>query len=149
MKSMTHQVPIFLTCLLLLFVFSPPVSSFGEVKIADKELVERQADFERFAQDKVQQLNRNHMLAPSRMKVIKQSDGTFHALFHKIDETSISAKVKRSKSKQIPFVGVIYYKENVFEMSSPTRESLHEDAFSVVKIIPNRHIFSYSQGAWK
>ena len=114
----------------------------------DKILAEKHADFENFAHSKVKQLNRNHKFARSRMQVTKQSDGTYLARYHKIDDSSLKVKVMRSKSKTIPYVGIISYKEQVLESSAKAPEDFDKNQFAVVKIIPNRHIFSYKKGTW-
>jgi len=134
-----------ISCLVILL---SQVAIAGDSKSSDKELLEKQSGFERFAVLKLQQLNRNQKYAPSRMEVIKQPDGTYLARYHVIDESSMSVQVRRSKSKNIPYVGILSYRENVYEMSAQSRDSFDQDAFKVVEIIPNRHIFSYKQGQW-
>lgn len=114
----------------------------------DKKLAEKHADFENFAHSKVEQLNRNHKLSRSRMQITKQADGTYLARYHQIDDASLKVKVMRSKSNTIPYVGIISYKEQVFESSAKKPEDFDKNHFAVVKIIPNRHIFSYNKGTW-
>ncbi|MGK2907862.1 MAG: hypothetical protein ACSLFH_16185, partial [Desulfuromonadales bacterium] len=60
----------------------------------------------------------------------------------------LSVKVRRSQSKSIPFVGVISYTEQVFESSAGAPEQFDKNSFALVEVIPNRHIFSYRNGAW-
>lgn len=114
----------------------------------DKKLAEKHADFENFAHSKVEQLNRNHKFSRSRMLVTKQADGTYLARYHQIDDSSLKVKVMRSKSNTIPFVGIISYKEQILESSAATPKAFNDSQFAVVKIIPNRHIFSYNKGNW-
>jgi hypothetical protein len=109
----------------------------------------KRLEFEVFAKTKVKQLNRNHKFSRTRMEVTKKSDGTYSARYHQIDDSTMSVKVRRSKSGTIPYVGVITYKEQVFESSARTQEELGQGSFAVVKVIPNRHIFSYQKGVWK
>ena len=82
------------------------------------------------------------------MLIKKQADGTYLARYHKIDDASLKVKVMRSKSNSIPYVGIISYKEQVLESSAGTPEEFDKNQFAVVKIIPNRHIFSYQKGNW-
>ena len=138
-----------LICFVFLAVVAFCTSSFAiENSDKDQDLVARQAGFKRFAEMKVEQLNRNHRLAPSRMQVLKQNDGTYLARYHKIDAASMNAKVRRSSSQQVPYVGILSYQENVYEMSASNPEAFVESDFAVVKVIPNRHIFSYQKGNW-
>ena len=149
-----------------LFIFALPVVaagttptkiSFADVDPADAQIkvLETQAlalkhlDFEIFAKSKVQQLNRNHRLSRPRMEVTKRSDGKYQARYHQIDGSSMSVKVRRSQSGSIPYVGIISYKEQVFESIANSVEQLKQGSFAVVQVIPNRHIFSYSKGVWK
>ena len=114
----------------------------------DRDLASKYSDFEEFAKAKVKQLNRNHRFCRSRMKITKQADGTYRARYHQIDDSTLSVKVRRSKSSSIPYVGVLSYREQVFESSARTPEQFDQSSFAVVEVIPNRHIFSYRKGAW-
>lgn len=114
----------------------------------DEQLATRLVDFERFAQRKIQEFNRNHKLSRSRMQINKQPDGLFRAVFHQIDSSSLAYKVSRSQSKGIPYVGVLSYQEHVFEGFGATPDACRKGNFSPVAVIPNRHIFSYRNGAW-
>lgn len=109
----------------------------------------KRLDFEVFAKEKIQQLNRNHLFSRERMKITRLSDGTYRARYHQIDDSTLKVKVRRSKSSSIPYVGILSYREQVLESSAKTAEQLDENSFAVVEVIPNRHIFSYSKGAWK
>jgi len=149
-----------------IFVFALPVVasgtattqiSFADIDPADaqKKVLETQAlalkrlDFELFAKSKVQQLNRNHRFSRPRMEVTKRSDGKYRARYHQIDDSSMSVKVRRSQSGSIPYVGIISYREQIFESIANSVEQLNQGSFAVVQVIPNRHIFSYSKGVWK
>ena len=138
---------VFFFCLPMIFTDSVSAST-QESANQDKKLAEKYADFENFAHSKVKQLNRNHKFSRSRMQVTKQADGTYLARYHQIDDSSLKVKVMRSKSNSIPFVGIISYKEQVMESSARAPEEFEKKQFAVVKIIPNRHIFSYNKGAW-
>jgi len=124
------------------------LASTQKATASDKKLAEKYDDFETFAHSKVKQLNRNHKFSRSRMLITKQSDGTYTARYHKIDDSSLKVKVMRSKSNSIPFVGIISYREQILESSAVAPEEFDENQFAVVKIIPNRHIFSYKKGTW-
>ena len=114
----------------------------------DEQLATRLVDFERFAQRKIEEFNRNHKLSRSRMQINKQPDGLFRAVFHQIDNSSLAYKVSRSQSKSIPYVGVLSYQEHVFEGFGATPDECRKGQFNPVAVIPNRHIFSYKNGAW-
>jgi hypothetical protein len=114
----------------------------------DQELDSKNTDFENFAKWKVRQLNSNHRFSRSRMEIVKQADGTYRARFHEIDASTLSVKVRRSQSRSIPFVGVLSYREQVYESSASTPDHFDKESFAVVEVIPNRHIFSYQKGRW-
>ncbi len=120
-----------------------------EKVLKNQALALKRLDFEVFAKEKVKQLNRNHRFSRSRMEVTKVADGKYRARYHKIDDSSMSVKVRSSQSRTIPYVGIISYKEQIFESFAKSREQLGKGDFQVVQIIPNRHIFSYQKGAWK
>jgi hypothetical protein len=111
-------------------------------------LFEKAADFELFAKAKVQQLNRNHRYSRTRMEVTKLSNGLYRGRYHEIDNSTLSVKVRRSQSSSIPYVGILSYREQVFESSASTPEELDRGSFAIVEVIPNRHIFSYQKGTW-
>ena len=148
MKTMSRKLSIILCVVsIAMMALAPPLFAV-EKGAKDQELVSREVSFKRFAELKLKQLNRNHRFAPSRMQVMKQKDGTYLARYHKIDSESMDAKVRRSASQQVPYVGILSYKENVYEMSARNPEAFVESDFAVVKVIPNRHIFSYRKGNW-
>ncbi len=126
-----------------------PVTSKNLPIYLDEDLASKHADFSKFAKTKVTALNRNHRLSRSRMQIIKQPDGSFLARFHTIDDTSMVCKVRRSKSKTIPFVGVLSFKERVFEAIAASPDDFRKAEFIPVAVIPNRHIFSYKKGRWQ
>lgn len=158
LKSSVVAIAIFIFALPVVAGGTTPTKvSFADIDPADsqKKVLETQAlalkrlDFELFAKSKVQQLNRNHRFSRPRMEVTKRSDGKYRARYHQIDDSTMSVKVRRSQSGSIPFVGILSYKEQVFESIANSVEQLNQGSFAVVQVIPNRHIFSYSKGAWK
>ena len=144
-----------ITLVAAILFFCLPMASLDNVSAStqkpattDKTLAEKYVDFENFAHSKVKQLNRNHKYSRSRMLVTKQADGTYLARYHHIDDASLTVKVMRSKSNSIPYVGIISYQEQVLESSAASPKAFSDSQFAVVKIIPNRHIFSYNKGTW-
>jgi len=115
----------------------------------DEDLASKHADFSSFAKSKVTTLNRNHRLSKTRMQIVKQPDGTYRARFHSIDDSSLVCKVRRSKSKSIPYVAILSYKEKVFEAIAESPKACRAAEFIPVAVIPNRHIFSYKKGKWQ
>ena len=115
----------------------------------DEQLDRCKSDFVRFAQGKLQEMNRNHRLSRARMQINKTPDGSYRAVYHQIDDASMACEVSRSQSKSIPFVAVLSYKEQVYTASCSTPEACRQEQFAAVGVIPNRHIFSYSNGSWK
>lgn len=147
MKSL---VQVF-TVVVIVFLFALPAASSdapANGMSSDNELMVRLAEFENFARTKVKQLDRNHINSRSHMKVTRLSDGTYRARYHKIDDTTMKVKVRRSQSSSAPYVGIITYKEQVLESSARAPEEFEPAMFAVVEIIPNRHIFSFRKGTW-
>lgn len=147
MKSLVQV----LTVMIIVFLFAMPAVSSGEVTSsppADNELLARLAEFETFARSKVRQLNQNHKNSQSHMKITQQKDGTYRARYHKIDNSTMKVKVRRSQSDSAPYVGIISYREQIFESSARAPEEFENDMFAVVEVIPNRHIFSFRKGVW-
>jgi len=147
MKSLVQV----LTVTIIVLLFAMPAVSSGVATTsppADNELLVRLAEFETFAKSKVQQLNQNHKNSQSHMKITQQKDGTYRARYHKIDNSTMKVKVRRSQSDSAPYVGIISYREQIFESSASAPEEFENDMFAVVKVIPNRHIFSFRKGVW-
>lgn len=147
MKSLVQV----LTVTIIVFLFAMPAVSSGVVASrpsADNELMVRLAEFETFARSKVRQLNQNHKNSQSHMKITLQKDGTYRARYHKIDDSTMKVKVRRSQSNASPYVGIISYREQIFESSASAPEGFENDMFAVVEVIPNRHIFSFRKGVW-
>ena len=147
MKSLVQVI----TVTIIVFLFALPVMSSGGVTNsppADNELLVRLAEFETFARSKVRQLNQNHKNSQSHMKITQQKDGTYRARYHKIDDSTMKVKVRRSQSTSAPYVGIISYREQIFESSASAPGEFENDMFAVVKVIPNRHIFSFRKGVW-
>jgi hypothetical protein len=130
------------------FVDIDPAAAQAKV-LKTQALALKRLEFEQFAKTKVRQLNKNHIFSRSRMEITKQSDGTYRARYHQIDDSTMNVKVRRSQSGAIPYVGVLSYQEKILESTASTLEQLDKGSFAVVKIIPNRHIFSYQKGSWK
>jgi len=114
----------------------------------DEKLAAMNASFQKFAQTKVQKLNKNHQFSRSRMQIQKQANGLYCARFHEIDDASLKYKVRPSKSKSVPYVGILSYQEKVFEALGKSPEECKRGKFAAVTVIPNKHIFSYKKGAW-
>jgi hypothetical protein len=115
----------------------------------DKEMVAKHADFSQFARSKVRSLNQNNKLSRSRMQIERLSDGSYRARYHSIDDASLVCKVRRSKSTSVPYVGVLSYKEKIFEAVAGSPDACRTAEFIPVAVIPNRHIFSFKQGSWQ
>lgn len=114
----------------------------------DEQLMVRKADFEKFARAKIGQMNRNHARSRARMQISREADGSYRATFHEIDAASLGYEVNRSRSKSIPYVAVLTYREEIYAATGPTADQCRKGPFNQVGFIPNRHIFSYSKGTW-
>lgn len=113
------------------------------------ELGQRRLDFERFARGKVAEMNRNHQLAPARMRIERSADGSYRALYHQIDENSLASEVSPSSSRSYPYVAVLSYSENVYAATCARPTECRRGPFTQVAVIPNRHIFTYGRGLWQ
>lgn len=142
------QILMFMLCIIVFSAGIVSAASSSDLGI-DKSLAAQYQDFTRFAESKIKQMNRHHKYARSRMAITRQADGTYRARYHRINSSTVKAKVKRSNSKAIPYVGILSYREEVLESSALDRNGFEDSLFAVVEIIPNRQIFSYQGGAWK
>ena len=115
----------------------------------DQDLAAKQTEFDHFARNKVKQFNHNLRFTKERMQIVKLADGSYVARYHQIDETSFESSIRRSQSKSSPFVGILSYREDVYEAHGESPASCHNSDFSLVQVTPNRHIFSYSKGTWR
>ncbi len=57
----------------------PSVSRSAVVAAADRQLELRRADFLKFAEKKLKDMNRNHILSRERMRIEKQASGGYQA----------------------------------------------------------------------
>lgn len=115
----------------------------------DRQLELRKADFLKFAEVKLRDMNRNHILSRERMRIQKRSDGSYQASFHQLDDSSMACEVRRSPTKAAPYVAVLSYQERVYAASCGTPAECQQGNFVPVEMIPNRHIFVYKNGAWQ
>ena len=115
----------------------------------ERQLAVQKAEFLRFAATKIREMNSNHILSRARMQINKGPDGLYRALFHEIDDQSMTCQVSRSESRSVPYVAVLSYKERIFAASCATPEACRQEQFKPVEEIPNRHIFIYSNGSWQ
>ncbi|WFS63010.1 hypothetical protein LF599_02300 [Pseudodesulfovibrio thermohalotolerans] len=128
---------------------STPVRVENMPAFLDTGLATKKADFTRFARSRAKSLDRNHCQARSRMQITQQPDGSYLARFHAIDMDSIVTNVRRSKSKTVPFVGVMRFCELVMEAKADSPDACRAAEFTAVTVIPNRQIFSYKKGSWQ
>lgn len=126
-----------------------PLTKATSQKAKDRELSVKQAEFDRFAIEKVKQFNRNFKFSKEKMQITKLADGSYLARYHQIDKATLHSSIRRSQSKYSPFVGVLSYRENVYEAHGKSPEGCRKSTFTLVQITPNRHIFSYSKGEWR
>lgn len=115
---------------------------------SDEQLNRRAADFTAFAKMKIQEMNRNLLASREHMQIRRQADGSYRATYHQIDDTSLSCEVSRSRLRTVPYVAVLSYREQIYAASCATSEECVRQQFMPVDFIPNRHIFTYSNGAW-
>lgn len=121
----------------------------GVASASDEQLLTRQTDFEKFAREKIREMNANHILSRSRMQISRNPDGLYHALFHEIDGSSLNFQVLHSTHRKNPYVAVLSYREKVYSASCSSPDDCRLASFSAIEEIPNRHIFTYSNGAWQ
>ena len=127
---------------------APKKGVSSQIMVGDDALAAMHNSFQKFAKTKVQKLNSNHQYSRSRMQVKKDSNGLYCARYHEIDDSSLKYKVRRSKSKSVPYVGILSYQEQIFEAYGASPAECKKGKFTPVAVIPNKHIFSYKKGAW-
>lgn len=124
----------------------PAVSATA--KGSDEQLNLRVADFAVFAKLKIQEMNRHLLCSRENMQIRKQADGSYRATYHEIDDASLTCEVNRSRSRSVPYVAVLSYREQIYAASCATPEQCAQQQFLPVDFIPNRHIFTYKNGSW-
>lgn len=127
----------------------PSVSRSAVAAAEDRQLELRRTDFLKFAEKKLQDMNRNHILSRERMRIEKRSDGSYQASFHQLDDNSLSCEVSRSPSKGAQYVAVLSYKERIYRAACASPAECRQSTFAPVEVIPNRHIFVYTNGRWQ
>lgn len=125
------------------------IGNNDKVVTEDRQLEMKKADFLKFAAAKILEMNRNHILSRERMQINKNANGLYRAMFHEIDDTSLSCQLSRSRTGTSPYVAVLTYRELVYSTSCATPEACRQSQFQPVEVIPNRHIFTYSNGTWQ
>ncbi|GEM_PF-5151010 len=127
----------------------PAVSPAAALTAEERQLEQRKADFLKFAQGKVVEMNRNHILSRERMQIQKRPEGGYKASYHQLDDSSMSCQVSRSPTKTAQYVAVLSYKERVYTAACGTPVECRQASFSPSEVIPNRHIFVYTNGTWQ
>jgi len=127
---------------------TPVEKPLPDTKPQDEKLDRLTADFNRFAQSRIEMMNRNLAVSRERMQIRRETDGSYRAVFHQIDDESLACEVSRSQSRSIPYVAVLSYREQVYAASCTAPAECRQGPFAMVGFIPNRHIFSYSNGTW-
>jgi len=115
----------------------------------DRELAAKRTEFGRFVYEKVREFNNNLRFNKDRMQITKLADGSYLARYHQIEKTSLASSIRRSQAKTSPYVGILSYREQVYEAHGKNPADCRDGDFSLVQIIPNRHIFCYSKGTWR
>lgn len=126
----------------LVLCFSSLVLAGGPKKTQD-------SNFQNFAKRWVKKLNLNHINGITRVKIIKNPDGSYMARYHYIDPASISCSVKNSKSRRNRQVGLLKYVENVYECSAPSEKQARKGKFKVSKAMRVTEIFSSNGRDWR
>ena len=127
----------------------PGVTPAVAMTAEERQLELRKADFLKFAQVKVVEMNRNHILSRDRMQIQKRPDGGFKASYHQVDDSSLSCQVSRSPTKAAQYVAVLSYKERVYTAACGSPAECRQASFSPSEVIPNRHIFVFKNGVWQ
>ena len=127
----------------------PGVGRSAAVAAEDRQLELRRTDFLKFAEKKLKDMNRNHILSRERMRIEKRPDGSYQASFHQLDDRTLSYEVSRSPSKGAQYVAVLSYQERIYRASCASPAACRQGDFAPVEVIPNRHIFVYTNGVWQ
>ena len=128
-------------------MLEPPVAAV--LSPDERQLELRKADFHKFAEVKLRDMNRNHLLSRERMRIEKLANGSYKASYHQIDDASMSYQVSRSPTKGAQYVAVLSYKERVYSAACGNPAECRQGEFAPVEVIPNRHIFVFNNGAWQ
>lgn len=115
----------------------------------DRQLEAQRSGFIAFARGRVDEINKNHIHSKARMQIKRGKDGLYRALFHEVDDQSLSVQLSRSSARGTPYVAVLSYRELVYTATGATPEACRQGPFQPTEVIPNRHIFVYKSGSWQ
>ena len=114
----------------------------------DPALTQVYKAFRNFAGTWINKLNRNHFKGFARMEVVPVSTG-YKAMYHRFDPNTVICQVKRTKSSSVPYVGILKYKERIYESTGNSPQDCKNGDFATVKTIAVTEIFNYKNGAWQ
>ncbi|XPV76747.1 MAG: hypothetical protein ACNI27_02175 [Desulfovibrio sp.] len=131
-----------LCVLLSSFAFTP---AYAGGDVAKDEVMSK---FVSFSEEWVQKLNRNHTFSKIKKTVMPLPEG-FQGKYHEIDKSTIVCTVKPTKSKKIPFLGILRYTESVYVSAADSRATAKKGPYSCDKQVRVTEIFNYSNGRWQ
>ena len=113
----------------------------------DEKGLKALSQFEEFSLEWIDKINRNYQYKESTVEIVDQG-GVFIARYYVVPPSTITVQVKRSKYDHTPFVGIMRYKEYVYESEGPTAEAAESGTYELVKQTKMTEIFRYAKNRW-
>lgn len=126
---------------------SSPVTGANLPAYLDEDLASKHADFSKFARGWIRNSNRHHICSKSRMKIKRQSDGTYSAIFHRSDENDVICTVK--KNSVGTYTAVLRYKEIIYKTVAASPEACRSSEFLPSLVNRRIRIFKLKGDTWQ
>ena len=128
-----------------LVIFSAFQSLFLSVTYADEDEVEK--SFQKFSQN---WMNSLHAMEEKGKKNLtcKKVKNYYRAEYRGYSKT-FSTSIKKTSSKETPYIGILRYKERKFVSHARTFEGALRGPFTIVSEYPVKEIFMFSHGKWQ
>ncbi|WP_052506996.1 hypothetical protein [Desulfonatronovibrio magnus] len=104
--------------------------------------------FHDFAKARVQIINKNFVHTPENLYV-GPSETLFVARYHQVDPATITIQVKKTNSGRTPYIGILSYRESVYESNGGCNASVAQGPFAPVRHRDVTEIFRYVQNRWQ
>ena len=109
---------------------------------------EAMSKFVSFSEKWVQVLNKKHNFSRLK-KVVLPAEQGFQGKYHEIDKETIVCKVKPTKSKKVPFIGILRYTESIYISEADSKNAAKNGPYTCNKEIAVTEVFNFSNGKWQ
>lgn len=126
---------------------SAPVSSATLPAYLDEDLASKHADFSKFAKAWIRKSNQHHACSRSRMKIKRETNGTYSATFHRSDENDVVCTVKKNSAGI--YTAILRYKEVIYKTIAESPDACRTAEFLPSLVNRRIRIFKLQGGDWQ